>query len=76
MLKSFAGLSASVFTVVYLAAYRPDAASFLACVAAAPALLGAAALPLFNAVPFVQGDVAEAPTVAGSGYALLAGCKC
>lgn len=65
MLKSFAGLSASVFTAVYLAAFRPDAAAFLACVAAAPVLLGAIALPLFNAVPFAQDAAAEAPAVAG-----------
>jgi hypothetical protein len=66
VLKSFAGLSASVFTAVYLAAFRPDAARFLACVAAAPLALGAVALPLFNAVPFAQGAAAEAPHVAGS----------
>jgi len=65
VLKSFAGLSASIFTAVYLAAFRPDAAGFLACMAAAPLALGAVALPLFNAVPFAQGAAAEAPHVAG-----------
>ena len=73
VLKSFAGLSASVFTAVYLAAFRPDAAAFLACLAAAPALLAAVALPLFNAVPFLQDACAEAPRVAG---ALLAPAPC
>lgn len=66
VLKSYAGLSASVFTAVYLAAFRPDAAAFLACLAAAPALLAAVALPLFNAVPFLQDACAEAPRVAGA----------
>ncbi|KAK9838163.1 hypothetical protein WJX81_005591 [Elliptochloris bilobata] len=68
VLKSFAGLSASVFTAVYLAAFRPDAAAFLASVAAAPVLLGVVALPLFNAVPFQQDASAEAPHVAGARF--------
>ena len=55
-----------MFTAVYLAAFRPDAAAFLACLAAAPALLAAVALPLFNAVPFLQDACAEAPRVAGA----------
>ena len=62
-----------MLTAVYVAAFRPDAAAFLACLAAAPALLAIAALPLFNAVPFLQDACAEAPRVAGG---LLAPAPC
>ncbi len=51
VLKSLVGLSASVYTSMYVAAFRPDALSFLLLIAVAPTALGLCAMPLFNALP-------------------------
>lgn len=51
VLKSLVGLSASVYTSVYVAAFRPDALSFLLIIAVVPTALGLCAMPFFNALP-------------------------
>lgn len=51
VLKSLVGLSASVYTSIYVAAFRPDALSFLLLIAVAPTALGLCAMPFFNALP-------------------------
>ncbi len=51
VLKSLVGLSASVYTSVYVAAFRPDALSFLLLIAIAPTVIGLCAMPFFNALP-------------------------
>ncbi|CAL8464603.1 g4138 [Coccomyxa elongata] len=63
VLKSLVGLSASVYTSVYVAAFRPDALSFLLLIAAAPTVIGLCAMPFFNALPDgVDGDDDNAKT--------------
>jgi Nodulin-like len=54
LLKSMVGLSASVFTAVYVAAFRPRVFDFLLFLALAPAALGLLATALVNQVPCVQ----------------------
>lgn len=51
VLKSLVGLSASVYTSIHVAAFRPDALSFLLLIAIAPTVLGLCAMPFFNALP-------------------------
>lgn len=45
------GLSGSVFTTVYMGAFKPHMLRFLLFLAAAPPLVGAAALAFVNLVP-------------------------
>jgi hypothetical protein len=62
VLKSLVGLSASMYTSIYAAAFRPDALSFLLAIAIAPVALGLCALPFFNAVPEQAGGCADVPS--------------
>ncbi|KAK9815489.1 hypothetical protein WJX72_004521 [[Myrmecia] bisecta] len=59
LLKSCVGLSASVFTTLYVAFFQPDAVRFLVFLAVAPAAVGLAALPFINYVPFIQSSELE-----------------
>jgi hypothetical protein len=60
ILKAVVGLSASMYTYVYAAAFRPDALSFLLVIAVAPVALGLCAMPFFNAVPAAAASPAAA----------------
>ena len=48
MLKALVGMSASMFTTIYVAAFRPDALSFLFFIALGPAVLGLLAVPFLD----------------------------
>eukprot|EP00884_Botryococcus_braunii_P017132 jgi/Botrbrau1/4101/Bobra.152_3s0049.1 len=54
ILKSCVGLSASVFTSIYVGFFQPDALDFLLFLAVAPALVNLLCLPFINRVPFPQ----------------------
>ena len=43
------GMSASIFTTIYVAGFRPEALSFLLFIAVAPVVLGLLALPFLDA---------------------------
>lgn len=49
ILKALVGMSASIFTTIYVAAFRPDALSFLLFIALGPAVLGLLAMPFLDA---------------------------
>ena len=49
VLKALVGMSASIFTTIYVAGFRPEALSFLLFIAVAPAVLGLLALPFLDA---------------------------
>jgi hypothetical protein len=42
-------MSASIFTTIYVAAFRPEAMSFLLFIAVSPAVLGLLAMPFLDA---------------------------
>ncbi|CAK0787583.1 hypothetical protein CVIRNUC_010805 [Coccomyxa viridis] len=48
VLKALVGMSASMFTTIYVAAFRPDALSFLFFIALGPAVLGLLAVPFLD----------------------------
>ena len=54
ILKSFLGLSASIYTSVYIAAFEPDAVSFLLMLAIVPPVLCMILALFINYVPFVE----------------------
>ena len=54
MLKSLVGLSASIYTSLYVALLKPDGVSFLLVIALVPAAAGLAAMTVFNAVPCAE----------------------
>ena len=54
ILKAFVGLSASVFSTLYLGLFASHVVRFLAFLCLAPAAVALAALPFLNCVPFVQ----------------------
>jgi MFS family permease len=56
VLKGAVGLSGSIFTVVYAAAFAGDTPAFLAFLAAAPPAVALLAAPFVNVVPFDQAD--------------------
>lgn len=43
------GMSASIFTTIYVAAFRPEALSFLLFITVGPAVLGLLAMPFLDA---------------------------
>ncbi|CAL5224648.1 g7366 [Coccomyxa viridis] len=49
VLKALVGMSASIFTTIYVAGFRPEALSFLLFSAVGPAVLGLLALPFLDA---------------------------
>jgi Nodulin-like len=51
ILKAFVGLSGSVFTTVYMGAFKPHMLRFLLFLAAAPPVIGAVAVAFVNLVP-------------------------
>lgn len=67
MLKALVGLSASIFTTIYVAAFRPDAISFLLFIAVGPAFLGLLAMPFLDAS---IGNVASSQEATGKGMCL------
>ena len=53
-LKSFLGLSASLMSTIYVAAFQPDGLSFLLFVACLPVVVGLATIPFLNQVPYLE----------------------
>lgn len=53
-LKSFLGLSASLMSTIYVAAFQPDGLSFLLFVACLPVVVGFATIPFLNQVPYLE----------------------
>ena len=53
-LKSFLGLSASLMSTIYVAAFQPDGLSFLLFVACLPVAVGIVTIPFLNQVPYVE----------------------
>ena len=58
-LKSFLGLSASLMSTVYVAAFQPDGLSFLLFVACLPVAVGVVTIPFLNQVPYVEASEIE-----------------
>lgn len=54
ILKSFLGLSASLYTSIYMVAFEPDVVSYLLMLALLPSTLTAVLALFVNQVPFVQ----------------------
>ena len=61
ILKAFVGLSGSVFTTVYMGAFKPHMLRFLLFLAAAPPVIGALALAFVNLVPPHSRPLAPVP---------------
>ncbi|GBF87528.1 MFS general substrate transporter [Raphidocelis subcapitata] len=62
ILKSFLGLSASIYTTVYTAAFAPDAVTFLLVLGLAPAAICSVLSLFVNYVPFVEAcEMAHTP---------------
>ena len=53
-IKAGVGLSSSLYTLVYIAAFQPHIHNYLLFLAIAPAAVGIVCLPLMNNVPYVQ----------------------
>ena len=58
-LKSFLGLSASMASTVYVAAFQPDGLSFLLFVACLPVTAGVVTIPFLNQVPYLEASEIE-----------------
>lgn len=56
------GLSASLYTTLYMATFEPDVASFLLLLALLPPLLVGLAAFAVNVVPYVEDHETAAPT--------------
>ena len=54
IIKAGVGLSASIYSAVYLGAFQPRIDTFLLFLAMTPATIGLLAVPLMNYVPYVQ----------------------
>ena len=63
-------MSASIFTTIYVAGFRPEALSFLLFIAVGPAVLGLLALPFLDAQ---MGSATSAEEGAGKSTPLCAG---
>lgn len=59
MLKSFLGVSASLASTIYVAAFQPDGLAFLLFVACLPVAIGACAIPFMNVVPYMEASEVE-----------------
>lgn len=59
VLKSFLGLSSSIYTSIYVAFFEPDAVAFLLMLALAPTLIAALLSAGLNYVPFVEASEAH-----------------
>ena len=64
ILKSFVGLSGSVFTTVYIGAFKPHVLTFLRFLSIGPPLLGLAALLFVNHVPLDAKDTTRGKVIA------------
>jgi hypothetical protein len=58
VLKSFLGLSSSVYTSIYVAFFEPDAVAFLLLLALLPTVLSALLSKGLNYVPYVEASEA------------------
>lgn len=63
ILKAFVGLSGSVFTTVYMGAFKPHMMHFLLFLAVAPPLLGLCLVGFVNAVPPRSAPRAPLPAI-------------
>lgn len=54
VLKSFLGLSSSIYTSIYVALFQPDAVRFLLMLAIVPPVLGLLLSAALNYVPYVE----------------------
>lgn len=51
------GLSASIYTAIYVAFLDPDSVTFLLLLAILPSLLALICVPFINKVPFIQTEL-------------------
>lgn len=57
ILKAMLGLSASIYTAIYVAFLDPDSVTFLLLLAILPSLLALCCVPFINKVPFIQTEL-------------------
>ncbi len=57
ILKAMLGLSASIYTAIYVAFLDPDSVTFLLLLAILPSLLALLCVPFINKVPFIQTEL-------------------
>ena len=72
ILKSFLGLSATVYTAVYVALFQPDAVSFIRFLAVCPSLLAVLLTVFINRVPPEYHELEPHPKISISKHARFA----